>query len=252
MRTSRDKIAHAIEHGLVELCRSTFGDTLESVIVYGSFLRETFRPGRSDVNVLVVVKEGHEPSLRELGRAGRRLMRKHRVTPLVLTHREFVGSADVFPMEYFDIVQTHKTLYGPDVAADLTISRSNLRHEIEHQLRGNLIALRQLAIAAGHPRPFRNVLLRRRLEEWAGSISAILRAILRLHDATPIPENPEALIRSTNQVLGLDAGPFLHLAGRRTGEYPDTVTLLDALLERLAKLVEIVDVHHEPDTVEHA
>ncbi len=250
MPTTRDRTAHAIEHELVALCQSTFGDTLESVIVYGSFLRETFRPGSSDVNVLIVVKEGHEASLRELGRVGRRLMRKHRITPLVLTHREFMGSADVFPMEYFDIAQTHKALYGPDVAADVTISRSNLRHEIEHQLRGNLLALRQLAIAAGHRRPFRKVLLRRRLEEWSGSISAILRAILRLHDVTPIPANPEELVRSVNQALGLDAGPILQLVSRRVGDYPDTVTLVDALLERLAKLVEIVDVHHEPDAVE--
>jgi predicted nucleotidyltransferase len=250
MSISRERTAHAIEHEFVTLCRSTFGDALESVIVYGSFLRETFRPGSSDVNVLVVVKEGHEPSLRELGRAGRRHMRKYRITPLVLTHREFMGSADVFPMEYFDIVQTHKALHGPDVAGDVTISRSNLRHEIEHQLRGNLIALRQLAVAVGHRRPFRKVLLRRRLEEWSGSISAILRAILRLHDVTPIPENPEELVRSTNQVLGLDPGPIMQLVSRRIGDYPDTVLLLDALLERLRKLVEIVDVHHEPGAVE--
>lgn len=245
MATTREKTTQAIEHDFIELCKSAFGESLESVIVYGSFLRETFRPGSSDVNLLIVVKRGHEPSLRDFGRAGRRLMRRHRMTPLVLTHQEFVGSADVFPMEYLDIVQTHRVLHGPNVTDDLTISRANLRHEVEHQLRGNLMALRQLAIAAGRPRPFRKHLLRRRLEDWSGSVSAILRALLRLRGVEIIPEVPEQLVESVNRELGLESGPLLHLAGGRVAEYHDSVALIDALLERLARLVEIVDAHHE-------
>ncbi len=241
MASTREKTTHAIEHDFIEICRSAFGESLESVIVYGSFLRNTFRPGTSDVNVLIIVRRGHEPSLREFGRSGRRLMRRHRVTPLVLTHQEFVGSADVFPMEYLDIAQTHRVLHGPDVTTDLTISRANLRHEVEHQLRGNLMALRQLAIAAGRPRPFRKLLLRRRLEEWSGSVSAILRALLRLHGVETTPEVPEELVERVNRELGLEAGPLLHLAGGRVAEYHDSVALVDALLERLARLVEVVD-----------
>ncbi len=241
MAVSKAKTAQAIEQDFVTLLRDVLGETLESVILYGSFLKETFTPGASDVNVLVVVGEGHEPALREVGRQGRRLLRTHKITPLFLTRREFATSADVFPMEYLDIVETHKVLLGPDVTADLDISRTNLRHEVEHQLRGSLVSLRQLAIAAGRPRPFRKLLLRRRLEEWYGSLAAILRGMLRLHDVTAIPHGAEDLVREVNRAVGLEPGPILQLLACRQGECPDAVQLTDALLERLAKLVEIVD-----------
>ena len=246
MPMRREKTARAVEHGFVELCRSAFGTTLESVIVYGSFLRETFDPRSSDVNVLVIVTEGHESRLREFGRQGARLMRRYRITPLVLTHREFTTSADVFPMEYLDILQTHKALFGPDVTDGLTISRSNLRHEIEHQLRGSLIALRQLAVAAGRPRPFGKLLLRRRLEQWSGSVAAIMRALLRLHDVTEIPQRPAELVAEINRVLGLEPGPLLQLIEAH-GSMSGGVGLIDSLLERLATLVQIVDSHTAED-----
>lgn len=241
MAAKTDKTKRALGVDFVELARSVFGETLESVIVYGSFLKATFTPGASDVNVLVIVGEGHEPALRELGRRGRRLMRSHRITPLVLTRREFVSSADVFPMEYLDIVETHEVLFGPDVTSELEIKTTNLRHQTEHQLRGSLVTLRQLAVASGRPRPFRKLLLRRRLEEWYGSVAAILRGLLRLHDVSPVPQAPDELVREINRVLGLEPGPVLDLLACRQGECPDSVELIDGLLERLARLVEIVD-----------
>lgn len=241
MAASTERTKRALGVDFIELARSVFGEALESVIVYGSFLKATFTPGASDVNVLVVVGEGHEASLREMGRRGRRLLRAHRITPLVLTRREFVTSADVFPMEYLDMVETHEVLYGPDVTSELEISSANLRHETEHQLRGSLVTLRQLAVAAGRPRPFRKLLLRRRLEEWYGSLAAILRGLLRLHGVTTVPQGSEELVREINRVLGLEPGPILDLLACRQGSCPDSVELIDGLLERLAKLVEIVD-----------
>ncbi|MFW5745885.1 MAG: hypothetical protein ACOC37_01825 [Spirochaetota bacterium] len=241
MAASTEKTKRALAVDFVELARSVFGEALESVTVYGSFLKATFTPGTSDVNVLVIVGEGHERALRELGRRGKRLLRSHRITPLVLTRREFVTSADVFPMEYLDIMDTHEVLHGPDVTTELEISRSNLRHETEHQLRGSLVTLRQLAVAAGRPRPFRKLLLRRRLEEWYGSLAAILRGLLRLHGVTVVPQASDELVREINRVLGLEPGPILELLACRQGECPDSVELIDGLLERLARLVEIVD-----------
>lgn len=241
MAASKEATERAIEHDLVSVATEVFADALEAIIVYGSYLKETFTPGTSDVNVLIVVKEGHESALRVFGKSGRRLLRKYRITPLVLTRREFTTSADVFPMEYLDMVESHRVITGTDVTSELNISHVHLRHEVEHQLRGSLVSLRQLAIAAGRPRPFRKVLLRSRLEEWYGSISAILRGLLRLSGATEVPQRPDALLGEINRTLGLEPGPFLQLLACREGDCPDSVELMDALLERLARLVEIVD-----------
>ncbi len=245
MAKSRKKIKQAVETGFVALARSAFGDRLVSITLYGSYLKETFMPGVSDVNVLLIVGENSEEALRALGARGHRLMRRNRITPLVLSRREFVTSADVFPMEYLDIVEAHQVLMGPDVTAELEIDRANLRHQIEHQLRGNLVSLRQLAVAAGRPRLFKKVLLRRELQQWYGRLAAILRGLLRFHGATEIPSAPEALVEEINRAFGFESGPIVQLLacrdrGRRK-ECPDSLVLIDALLSRLTTLVEIVD-----------
>jgi len=242
MSRSREKTKQAVEAEFVALARSVFGEKLVSLTLYGSYLKETFTPGVSDVNVLVIVGESSDAALRDLGAKGSRLMRRHGITPLILTRREFVTSADVFPMEYLDIVETHQVLVGPDVTSELEIDRSNLRHQIEHQLRGNLVSLRQLAVAAGRPRLFKKVLLRRELQQWYGRLAAILRGLLRYKGKTDLPGSPEELVAAVNEAFGFESGPIMQLlACRNRRECPDSFELIDSMLARLTKLVEVVD-----------
>jgi hypothetical protein len=241
MARSAEQIRAAIHNDLPDLARKAFGMNLDSIIIYGSFLKPTFDPRSSDVNALVLVKEGPPAAVREFGLAGRRILRRNRITPLILTSHEFRTSADVFPMEYLDMRAAHEVITGRDATADLEIDASNLRHEVEHQLRGSLVNLRQLAIVSSRPRPFRRTLLRRRLEQWYGSLAAILRGLLRLYGTEKIPENASELLQAVNRVLGLEPGPFLQLLECRSGDCPDSLDLLDGLLERLAELVRIVD-----------
>ena len=241
MARSRESIDRAVKEELVALARGVFAESLVSIVVYGSYLRDSFRPGSSDVNVLIVLSEVNEARLRAFGRDGHRLIRRNNLTPLVLTLREFKSSADVFPIEYLDIVESHRAIHGRDVTLDLVLTKSNLRHQVEHQLRGCLISLRQLAVAEGRPRPFMKGALRRELNRWYGSLAAVLRGVLRLYSDAPAPHDPEALIAAVNGAVGLESGPILRLIQCRSGRCPDVHELMDGLLDRLTRLVEIVD-----------
>ncbi len=253
MARSKESIAQAVEQGFPALLNEIYGDSLKSVVIYGSYLRDSFRPGISDVNVLVILEAPAPEVLRSLGRRGRRMMKRNGIAPLILGRREFLTSADVFPMEYSDIVENHRVVFGDDVTTELTLSVANLRHQVEHQLRGSLLSLRKLAIAAGRRRPFLKTALRRELIQWSGSLSAILRGLLRLRGAAgaavrsgagsevPLPTTPEALVQAVNDRLGLEPGAVLELLKCRGGDCPDAMELIDGLLERLTRLVEIVD-----------
>ena len=104
---SPERTKQAVETEFVSLARRVFSDDLVALILYGSYLKSTFVQGVSDINVLVIVAENRPVALARIGSEGARLLRRHRITPLVLTRREFVSSADVFPMEYLDIVEIH-------------------------------------------------------------------------------------------------------------------------------------------------
>jgi predicted nucleotidyltransferase len=241
MAMTKEQIRKTVEDDVLALLRDVFGEDLVAVVLYGSVLRETFTPGVSDVNLLVIVTDGGRSRVLRLGEEGYRLIRRLRITPLVLSREEFTTSADVFPMEYLDMAETHEVLLGDDVTKELALSNANLRHEIEHQLRGSLVSLRQLAVASARRRLFRKRILRRELENWYGSIAAILRGLLRLKGVTVIPAAPEELVSTINTTLSLEPGPFLELLRCRENDCPDSITLIDALLERLSRLVEIVD-----------
>ena len=240
MAMTREKIRQAVETEFLGLLKDVYGEELVSVVLYGSVVKDTFTPGVSDVNVLVIAGQGEQSAFRRLGSSGHRLMRRLRITPLVLSREEFVTSSDVFPMEYMDMAESHETLFGPDVTTELHLSPVNLRHQIEHQVRGSLVSLRQLAIAAGRSRLFRNRLLRRELEQWYGSLASILRGLLRLKGVA-VPSGPDALVEQVNRSLGLEPGPILQLLRCREGGCPDSLELIDSLLDRLTKLVRIVD-----------
>ena len=48
-------------------------------------------------------------------------------TPLLLTRDEFAGSLDAFPIEYGEIIDTHRLLFGVDPFAGFSIRQDDLR-----------------------------------------------------------------------------------------------------------------------------
>ncbi|MFP4373165.1 MAG: nucleotidyltransferase domain-containing protein [Spirochaetaceae bacterium] len=237
MSRAADRLQHAVEVEFLAKLKDAFGGRLDAVVLYGSYVEGSFHPGVSDINVLVLLSEPDPGALVRFAKTAGGMMRKRRITPLILTSGEFARSSDVFPMEYLDIAARHRVLYGEDPTAALDVDRRNLRHQLEHQMRGNLISLRQLVLAARG----RRRRLGRELTRWYGPVAAVFRGLLRLKDVEPVPTDPRALISSVNEAFGLEPGPFLQLVAYRNGESADPVRLADALLLRLSDLVEIVD-----------
>ena len=58
------------------------------------------------------------------------------------------GTADfdrLFPIEFHDIRELHRVLYGPDLVSNLEIGGAFHRAQVEHDLRARLLRLRQKA-----------------------------------------------------------------------------------------------------------
>jgi len=72
-----------------------------------------------------------------------RRLKQLKEIPLVLTKEELTGGVDVFPIEFLNIKQHHKTLYGEDFLKDLAVSKKHLRHQLEFEFRSKLLHLRE-------------------------------------------------------------------------------------------------------------
>ena len=126
----------------VDGLKKGWGDRLLSVILYGSAARgEAYTP-KSDLNVLVVVKDLSLELLLLIEKTVRHGERKAGIVPIFWTEEELKSSTDIFPVEFLDMIQNHKVLYGADLLRGIQIDTSNLRHQIEFELRVKLLSLR--------------------------------------------------------------------------------------------------------------
>jgi hypothetical protein len=193
------------------------GPKLVSLLLYGSTARAPEQQGAA-MNTLLIVTDDRD-LYGALSATVRAWLGAGHPPPMIMTEREWRQSADAFPIEYDDIRAAHRVLAGRDPWHGIHVQREHVRRQLEHELMGKLMHLRQ-AYAADWNRPKRLAELVR--GTWAGFLT-MLRAALRLADQ-PAPPAPEALVRDAGALIGFKADgltePAAYLdAVTRTAEY---------------------------------
>jgi hypothetical protein len=225
---------------LVSQLRTAYGDELRYVVLYGSAATGEQLGKRSDLNVLVIVRRIDVPLLRREAAIARAWAEAGNPPPLTLTEAEWASSADIFPMEYSDILERHRVLHGTPPFEGVRPSREHLRLQAENEAMGKLIQFRQGILRTGGE-------YRRIAELLRGSISTfmvIFRAVVRLHGQTP-PRDQEELCATVGRLAGFDATPFAkvvrHVRGTEKLTEGDTEAVLSGYLDNLHRLVEHID-----------
>ncbi|HUF79488.1 MAG TPA: hypothetical protein VMN03_00010 [Burkholderiales bacterium] len=196
---------------LVMQLRAAFGGELRAVVLYGSAASGEHVPKKSDYNVLVLVDSLAADRLAGASAAAHAWADAGNSPPLTLTMEEWRGSADIFPMEYADVLEWHKVLYG-ELPTDVRVDPAHLRLELEHEAMGTLLQLRRGALAAGNEGREQLELL----EASASTILVVFRAFLRFRGEAP-PTDRGALVERVAVAAGLDAEPFLAMVRHKRG-----------------------------------
>jgi hypothetical protein len=225
---------------LVSQLRAAYGDELRCVVLYGSAAVGEQLGKRSDLNVLVIVQRIDVERLRREAAIARAWADGGNPPPLTLTDAEWDASADIFPMEYSDILDRHRVLYGTPPFEGVRPNREHLRLQTENEAMGKLIQFRQGILSTGGDH-------RRILELLRDSISTfmvIFRSVVRLNGETP-PRDQENLCAEVGRLAGFDATPFVkvvrHVRGLQTLTQEETGGVLSGYLESLHRLVEHID-----------
>jgi Nucleotidyltransferase domain len=127
----------------VQLLRERGGENVQSIILYGSAVAGDFHSEFSDLNVFCVLRKTSFQALAELQSATRWWQGERQPPPLFMTHDELQRSTDVFTIEFMDMVQHHRVLFGEDVLEKLEVPTRFHRLQIEYELREKLLLLRQ-------------------------------------------------------------------------------------------------------------
>ena len=133
----------------VEKMRAAAGNNLSSIILYGSAADGEFHPEYSDLNLLCIVSDTSFASLAKIAPVAEWWRGKKHHPPLVITSQDLKTSADVFSIEFLDMKQRYRVLFGEDVLRGLDVPMQLHRRQIEYELREKLFLLRQHVLLAG-------------------------------------------------------------------------------------------------------
>jgi hypothetical protein len=225
---------------LVTRLENAYHDRLVSVILYGSAAVEGQRDEFSELHVLCVLKQ---VTPRELG-DGEPIVRWWRghghVSPLLMSEEEVHHSADSFPVEFRDMQERRKVLYGVDVIADLYVDPRFYRAQLEHELRSKLFRLRQQASGVLSDDA---ALMKLCLDSVSTFCSLGRHALAAAHGE--VPHQRRAVVERLGKAMRSDMAPFaalLDLRENKPGAASGSPAELFAnYLECVRKLVEFVD-----------
>jgi predicted nucleotidyltransferase len=181
-----------------------------SAVLYGSAARDDFIPGRSDINLMLVLDELNAATLRALGRAFAGWRKSVPEPPLILSRSEWSRATDAFPIEITDMRLSYQVLRGPDPLQGVQADRTDLRKALEREFRGKLLRLRQgYATYAPDPAALGSLGL-----QSAATILVLLRGVLTLL-GEPVPRDSSELSSAAARVVGFEAEHLLHVVRHR-------------------------------------
>lgn len=163
-----------------------FGDELVSLTVYGSHAEEEPAPG-AETAALIVVRQLSKAALEAYHDISHRYARRGIPAPPILTEAFLRESADVFPLEYLGIAERRRVLAGRDVVADLPITTGNLRHQVEFELKGKLLALRRMYMETFGKKELAGLLMK-----TVGPLVSVARGLLLLAGRPQAGSPPKA------------------------------------------------------------
>jgi hypothetical protein len=188
----------------LEPVRAAIGSELLSVYLTGSVLTQGFDSRHSKVNVLVICRSLDGDVLQRVAAAIPATRKAPHFEPLFMTKAQIVNSLDVFPIEWLEMQERHLLLEGENVLQGLEVPRTYLRLQLEHELRGKHIQLRQALLL--HSREPAELV--RLLAAAASSYAALFRTLVRLEGEAP-PAESARVIERVADLFKLDAAALL-------------------------------------------
>jgi predicted nucleotidyltransferase len=233
---------HTTLRTYVKEVKGVFGDQLECMLLYGSAVRGEFIPGRSNLNILLLVPSYDSAVLKRYSTLHGKWSKDQIVAPLFLTGEELRTSAAVFPLEYLEIQEHHHVLDGRDPFIGLHVKIDQLREAVVQGLTSHLLRLRQRYVEGGGTDDATTILLSLSIT----AVMPLLRGVQRIL-GRPALSHSEAVIRDVAEQLKVDlqglldvwslkrghVSPGFHEVPRLFDRYVHAATLLARSVEQL-------------------
>jgi len=224
-----------------------FGDELVSIILYGSATGKDYRPGKSDINFMIVLSESGIEALDRAFDVIKKWQKRNVAIPLFLTEGYVDTSLDVFPIEYLNFQGNYVLVFGKDILKGLAFDPEFIRLQCEREIKGKLLILREAFLeTSGKGKALREV-----IGHSISAFVAIFEALLYMK-GQDLPSTKREIVSATAAAFDMDADVFEKLLDIKDekvkpGDMEVMGLFKDYLREvrKLAKLVDTLGGQHE-------
>lgn len=221
-------------------CQDLFGEDLVSIILYGSAAGRNYRPGKSDINFMVVLSEEGIDLLDRAFPIVEKWRKRNVAVPLFFTEAYVRSSTDVFPIEYLSFQKNHVLIHGKDLLEEFSFDHHWVRLQCEREIKGKLLLLREGYLeTSGKARRLKEL-----IGQSIGAFTAVFEALLFLKEKEATGDRRHTM-RQACEAFDLDAGLFealLDIREEKVKPSDDEVKrLFKEYLKEIRKLSKAVD-----------
>lgn len=152
---------------LVEDLKNIYGENLVSIVLYGE-----------QQNIIVIFNKLEASDLKKALPAINKWKKTKKPLPVVMSEEEWLCSADIYPIEYTEIKNNYKILYGKDIVVPIEVSKQDLRLQCEYEIKNILVRIRQIYLGNSDNTKF----IKELLEENVIKLVRIMNSALSLLD----------------------------------------------------------------------
>ena len=161
----------------IEELKNTLGENLVSVIAFGS--QANVEDAKSNLNLMIVTNELTAENLYDISKPVKKWVKGKNPIPVIMNRDEWYSSFDVYAIEYADIKENYRIIYGEDLIPTISINKYFLRLQCESELKSLLLKYKNnFLMNVKSDREMKKL-----LNNVIKTILVIFRSVLRLHDS---------------------------------------------------------------------
>lgn len=225
----------------IEELKNTLGENLLSVIAFGS--QANVEDAKSNLNLMIVTNELTAENLYDISKPVKKWVKGKNPIPVIMNRDEWYSSFDVYAIEYADIRENYRIIYGEDLVPTICINKYFLRLQCESELKNLLLKYKNNFLM--------NVKSDREMKKLLNNVIktllVIFRSVLRLHDSA-VPYRAVDIIEFASNYLSFNKIVMSKIAKVRyeNEEYTKQELLfIEAeLVKDIQNILKQVDVMH--------
>ena len=190
---------------LVESLKKELGENLTSIIAFGS--QANVEDAKNNLNIMIVTNTLSAENLYAISKPIQKWVKAKNPIPVIMNRDEWYSSFDVYAIEYADIKENYRLIYGEDLVPTIFVDKHFLRLECETEIKSLLLKYKNnFILNIKSDKEMKKV-----LDKVIKTLLVIFRSVLRLHNCA-VPYRAVDIIEFVSNYISFNKIVMLKLA----------------------------------------